>query len=86
MSDDEVVASYVPPLHLFHLTQARKDSDWGLNASYNMVEICLNPDNETIGGEVFLEGVEGDHHATEKQDNEQMALRTAEKLLKVGHW
>ena len=48
-----------------------------------MVEICLNPDNETIGGEVFLEGAEGDHLATEKQDNEQMALRTAEKLLKV---
>ena len=74
----------VRPCTMYISHQARKDSDWGLNASYNMVEICLNPDNETIGGEVFLEGSEGDHLATEKQDNEQMALRTAEKLLKVS--
>ena len=38
---------------LKHFNKARKDSDWGTNATYNMIEICLNPDNETIGGEVF---------------------------------
>uniref|UniRef100_A0A6I8NVL7 Tetratricopeptide repeat domain 21B n=1 Tax=Ornithorhynchus anatinus TaxID=9258 RepID=A0A6I8NVL7_ORNAN len=44
---------------LRHFNKARKDSDWGQNAIYNMIEICLNPDNETIGGEVF-ENLDGD--------------------------
>lgn len=38
---------------LRHFNKARKDNDWGQNAVYNMIEICLNPDNETVGGEVF---------------------------------
>lgn len=38
---------------LKHFNKARKDADYGCKATYNMVEICLNPDNETIGGEVF---------------------------------
>lgn len=38
---------------LRHFNKARKDSDWGQNAIYNMIEICLNPDSETVGGEVF---------------------------------
>lgn len=44
-------------LKLFNM--ARKDSDWGTLATYCMVEICLNPDSETIGGEVF-ESMEGE--------------------------
>lgn len=44
---------------LRHFNKARKDSDWGQNALYNMIEICLNPDNETVGGEVF-ENLDGD--------------------------
>lgn len=32
---------------------ARKDSDFGAQATYALIEICLNPDNVTIGGEVF---------------------------------
>ena len=31
----------------------------GERAAYNMIEICLNPDNETLGGETF-EGVDID--------------------------
>lgn len=38
-------------LKLFN--KARKDSDWGNLSIYNMIEICLNPDNDTLGGEVF---------------------------------
>ena len=38
-------------LKLFN--RARKDSDWGNLSTYNMIEICLNPDNQTVGGEVF---------------------------------
>ncbi|XP_035995285.1 tetratricopeptide repeat protein 21B isoform X2 [Fundulus heteroclitus] len=67
---------------LRHFNRARKDTDWGQNAVYNMIEILLNPDNDTIGGEVF-ESLEGDiGNSTEKQESEQDAVRTAEKLLK----
>nr|XP_023398640.1 tetratricopeptide repeat protein 21B isoform X2 [Loxodonta africana] len=66
---------------LRHFNKARKDSDWGQNALYNMIEICLNPDNETVGGEVF-ENLDGDLGSTEKQESVQLAVRTAEKLLK----
>ncbi|XP_048342203.1 tetratricopeptide repeat protein 21B isoform X2 [Sphaerodactylus townsendi] len=66
---------------LRHFNKARKDSDWGQNAIYNMIEICLNPDNETVGGEVF-ENLDGDADSSEKQESVQLAVRTAEKLLK----
>ncbi|PVD35924.1 hypothetical protein C0Q70_02893 [Pomacea canaliculata] len=69
-------------LKLFN--KARKDSDWGHLSIYNMIEICLNPDNETIGGEVF-ESVEGSGSQPvdkDKTDSDMMAVRTAEKLLK----
>lgn len=35
------------------LNKARKDSTWGQSATYYMVQICLNPDNEIVGGEAF---------------------------------
>ncbi|ELK28172.1 Tetratricopeptide repeat protein 21B [Myotis davidii] len=67
---------------LRHFNKARKDSEWGQNALYNMIEICLNPDNETVGGEVF-ENLDRDlGNSTEKQESMQLAVRTAEKLLK----
>ncbi|XP_009698481.1 PREDICTED: tetratricopeptide repeat protein 21B-like [Cariama cristata] len=67
---------------LRHFNKARKDSDWGQNAVYNMIEICLNPDNETMGGEVF-ENLDTDiGNSTEKQESVQLAVRTAENLLK----
>ena len=31
--------------------KARKDSEWGVEALYNMIEICLNPDNKALGAE-----------------------------------
>ncbi|KAM7105392.1 tetratricopeptide repeat protein 21B [Molossus nigricans] len=67
---------------LRHFNKARKDNEWGQNALYNMIEICLNPDNETVGGEVF-ENLDRDlGNSTEKQESVQLAVRTAEKLLK----
>lgn len=45
-----------------------------------MIEICLNPDNQMLGGEVF-ESVDSDLQADSK-DSQEMALRTADKLLK----
>ena len=44
---------------LQHFNKARKDNDWGQNAIYNMIEIYLNPDNNTMGGEVF-ESLDGE--------------------------
>lgn len=35
------------------LNKARKDSTWGQHATYYMVQICLNPDSEIVGGEAF---------------------------------
>uniref|UniRef100_A0A8C6SLI7 Tetratricopeptide repeat protein 21B n=1 Tax=Neogobius melanostomus TaxID=47308 RepID=A0A8C6SLI7_9GOBI len=67
---------------LRHFNKARKDNDWGQNAAYNMIEICLNPDNATMGGEVFANLDEEMGNSTEKQESDQLAVRTAEKLLK----
>jgi len=65
-------------LKLFN--KARRDNEWGQRSIYNMIEICLNPDNQMLGGEVF-ESVDSDVHA-ESRDSQEMALRTADKLLK----
>ncbi|XP_039093106.1 tetratricopeptide repeat protein 21A isoform X1 [Hyaena hyaena] len=59
------------------LNKARKDSTWGQRATYYMVQICLNPDNEVVGGEVFKTLV-----AESKKAPEQHAVRTAEQLLR----
>ncbi|XP_057561629.1 tetratricopeptide repeat protein 21A isoform X5 [Hippopotamus amphibius kiboko] len=59
------------------LNKARKDSSWGQSAIYYMVQICLNPDNEIVGGEAF------ENLVTEsKKELEQHGIRTAEKLLR----
>ncbi|XP_015209733.2 tetratricopeptide repeat protein 21B isoform X1 [Lepisosteus oculatus] len=68
---------------LKHFNKARKDTDWGENAIYNMIEICLNPDNETIGGEVFeVSPEEPSTNENERKELEQLAVKTAENLLK----
>ncbi|KAJ3295051.1 Tetratricopeptide repeat protein 21B [Borealophlyctis nickersoniae] len=72
----------------------RRDAEWGERALYNMVEIFLNPGNETIGGEALEsvgDGGSGDAtggHDVEggggagKTDTELLAILTADKLLK----
>ncbi|XP_061827685.1 tetratricopeptide repeat protein 21B [Nerophis lumbriciformis] len=71
-----------PNAALRHFNQARKDNDWGQNAIYNMIEIYINPDNDTMGGEAFA-NLDGDiGNSTEKQETEQVAVRTAERLVK----
>ncbi|XP_054846941.1 tetratricopeptide repeat protein 21A [Eublepharis macularius] len=62
--------------------KARKDNDWGQKALTNMIHICLNPDNEIIGGEA-IDKQNGDASILkEKRESEQHGIRTAEKLLK----
>ncbi|XP_074140493.1 tetratricopeptide repeat protein 21A isoform X6 [Sminthopsis crassicaudata] len=67
---------------LKYLNKARKDSDWGQSATYNMVQICLNPDNEIMGGEALETLAMENSSSTEKKESEQHGVRTAEKLLR----
>ncbi|KAJ3246801.1 Tetratricopeptide repeat protein 21B [Chytriomyces hyalinus] len=60
---------------------ARRDSEWGVEALYNMVEIFLNPDNETMGGDV-LEAATDSSGSGDQTDADILALLTADKLLK----
>uniref|UniRef100_A0A4W3HT16 Tetratricopeptide repeat domain 21A n=1 Tax=Callorhinchus milii TaxID=7868 RepID=A0A4W3HT16_CALMI len=69
---------------LKHFNKARKDSDWGHQAIYSMIQICLNPDNEIIGGNVF-ESLDEETRCSERRETDQLAVRTAEKLLKEYH-
>ncbi|KAM5158028.1 tetratricopeptide repeat protein 21A [Mantella aurantiaca] len=87
--------NYCKGLHSWHLGQpnealkyfnkARKDSDWGEMSITNMIQICLNPDNEIIGGEVFDSLDEDNSLSGERRDSEKLGIRTAEKLLKEFH-
>lgn len=72
-----------PNASLKYFNKARKDDEWGQRAIYNMIEICLNPDNDTIGGETF-ETVDGEVSQSGARDTLDMAIRTADKLLKVS--
>ncbi|KAK7872002.1 hypothetical protein R5R35_004518 [Gryllus longicercus] len=62
---------------LRQFNNARRDQEWGQQAIYNMIEICLNPDDETLGSEAFP-----DTDDEFMRDSREMALRTAERLLK----
>ncbi|KAJ3172779.1 Tetratricopeptide repeat protein 21B [Irineochytrium annulatum] len=68
---------------LKEFNHCRRDTVWGEDALYNMIEIFLNPDNETVGGDA-LEAVndESSVSAAEKSDSELLAILTADKLLK----
>ncbi|EGD75688.1 hypothetical protein PTSG_12640 [Salpingoeca rosetta] len=57
------------------LNKARKDSDYGVKALYHMVEICLNPDDTSLG---TSEPTAAGDSASEAL---QMGAKTAEKLL-----
>ncbi|KAF6101527.1 tetratricopeptide repeat domain 21A [Phyllostomus discolor] len=63
------------------LNKARKDSTWGQSATYYMVQICLNPDNEIVGGEAF-DNPAAESNYPGRKESEQQGVRTAEKLLR----
>ncbi|GAB0090491.1 Tetratricopeptide repeat [Sergentomyia squamirostris] len=65
-----------PNSALRFFNNARKDSEWGQQAIFNMIEICMNPDNE-LPNESMAESSEFDF-----RDPQIMAIRTAERLLK----
>ncbi|RZC41543.1 tetratricopeptide repeat protein 21B-like [Asbolus verrucosus] len=61
---------------LRHFNMARQDHEWGQQALYNMIEICLNPDDEMLGDQFM------DSEDIEYRDSRSMALKTADRLLK----
>ncbi|KND02289.1 uncharacterized protein SPPG_02764 [Spizellomyces punctatus DAOM BR117] len=60
----------------------RRDTEWGERALYHMVEIFLNPDNETTGGEALEGAADTSASGGKKGDSELLAILTADKLLK----
>lgn len=63
---------------LRNFNTARRDYEWGPQAIFNMIEICINPDGDIPNGNDLLEpGDSGDF-----SDARAIALRTADRLLK----
>lgn len=57
---------------------ARRDAEWGQQAIYNMIEICLDPDDDSsLSSEIFNDD------EVDAEDSRGMALKTAKKLLEV---
>ncbi|XP_001655859.2 tetratricopeptide repeat protein 21B isoform X2 [Aedes aegypti] len=67
-----------PNSALRFFNNCRKDTEWGQQAIYNMIEICLNPDGDLPNEGVIDIGADD----LEIKDSRAMALRTAERLLK----
>ncbi|XP_054157238.1 tetratricopeptide repeat protein 21B-like [Oppia nitens] len=59
--------------------KARQDPDIGVEVTYHMIDICINPDNETIGGETFDTMVQ--LSPGERDSYQNAALKTADQLL-----
>ena len=67
-----------PNSALKHFNAARRDLEWGQQAIFNMIEICINPDGDIPNGNDMIDsGDSGDF-----SDDRAIALRTADRLLK----
>lgn len=53
-----------------NFNNARQDPEWGQEAIQNMIEICLNPNNEMLGDQ-FTDFVDREYN-----DSRSMALKT----------
>ncbi|XP_053697755.1 tetratricopeptide repeat protein 21B-like [Sabethes cyaneus] len=67
-----------PNSALRFFNNCRRDAEWGQQAIYNMIEICLNPDGDLPNEGVVDIGADD----LEIKDSRAMALKTAERLLK----
>ncbi|KAJ3318719.1 Tetratricopeptide repeat protein 21B [Blyttiomyces sp. JEL0837] len=61
----------------------RRDSEWGVESLYNMIEIFLNPDNDTLGGEALEAITDNSSEGGDKGDSDLLAILTADKLIKA---
>ncbi|XP_030623493.1 tetratricopeptide repeat protein 21B [Chanos chanos] len=64
---------------LVYLNKARRDTEWGNKALELMIQICLNPDKDTVGGDLFEDS---EKETTSNDYNDQMGMSTALCLLK----
>ncbi|XP_003377366.1 putative tetratricopeptide repeat-containing domain protein [Trichinella spiralis] len=63
--------------------RVRKDPQWGELATYNIVEICLNPDNQVIGSEYLEKDQSEDADSVNEGSNvKTLRISTATRLLK----
>lgn len=60
----------------------RRDAEWGERAISHMIEIFLNPDNDTFGGEALESVADYATNNESSSDSEMLSILTAEKLLK----
>eukprot|EP00051_Salpingoeca_urceolata_P023185 m.390103 g.390103 ORF g.390103 m.390103 type:complete len:1321 (-) comp20074_c6_seq3:93-4055(-) len=65
--------THCPNDALKYFNLARKDADVGVQALYHMIEICFNPEGDTLGGETFEGGADSEKVA--------VGLKTADRLL-----
>ncbi|XP_075147410.1 tetratricopeptide repeat protein 21B-like [Haematobia irritans] len=63
---------------LRNFNAARRDGEWGPQAIFNMIEICINPDGDIPNGTELFEYDDNG----ELSDARLIALRTADRLLK----
>uniref|UniRef100_A0AC35F4F0 Tetratricopeptide repeat protein n=1 Tax=Panagrolaimus sp. PS1159 TaxID=55785 RepID=A0AC35F4F0_9BILA len=66
-----------PNSALNYFNRSRRDSEWGERAVYNIIEIFLNPDYETLGGEALENAIENDANQAERELN----VKSAERFL-----
>ncbi|XP_076827471.1 tetratricopeptide repeat protein 21B [Brachyhypopomus gauderio] len=67
---------------LLHLSQARGNSEWAEEALELMVHICLNPDKEIFGGEVFVDPENGSSSSLPVVFEGSVGINIAQDLLK----
>jgi tetratricopeptide repeat protein 21B len=73
--------TYNPNEALKEFGFARKDVEWGEKALYNMIEIFLNPDEDTIGGEALEnKNSSSDDRGT---NTDLMVFYSADKIIKA---
>lgn len=63
-------------LRLFN--NARRDPEWGKQAIFNMIEICINPDGDLPNENSMDAAMTED----DQRESQNMAIKTAERLLK----
>ncbi|CEF66648.1 Tetratricopeptide repeat protein 21B [Strongyloides ratti] len=66
-----------PNAALQAFNRAKRDIEWRESAIYNIIEICLNPDNEIIGGEIY--DVEGE--SNNEESNRYYGAKSAQQFL-----
>ncbi|XP_062848130.1 tetratricopeptide repeat protein 21B [Trichomycterus rosablanca] len=68
---------------LVHLSQAKRDPEWGEEVIELMLHILLNPDRKTFGGEVFESSEEHpSSNVPSNDEGELMRISMAQNLLK----